>query len=566
MGTTITKEKTHRPRVVAGLTPYAGTFDKEQITHLLKRTMFGATKADVDFFTGKTLTETINTLLTAPAALTDDKLPLNYYGTVANGVDPNVTFGSTWVYSPENGNLNGQRRTSIKAWWGAQMMNQTRSIFEKMVLFWHNHFSTEIVDTTALMFFKHLALLRANALGNFKTLTKEVTLDPNMLRYLNGYLNRKTAPDENYGRELQELFTVGKGPNSKYTEDDVKAAAKVLTGWSIRNVVDPQNPAQYKWESYFTPVNHDTTPKVFSAFYGNKTITTPVTNTQADASAEIDAMLDMIFATNETAMYVCRRIYRFFVYYDIDATVEAEVITPMADIFRQANYDIKPVLKALFSSEHFFDVAQKACLIKSPIEFAVGLVREFNMVFPTTITTLETDLPVLYSAWYTIVGDRNNGAATQGQNIGDPPNVSGWYAYYQVPVFHEAWINTDTFPKRLRFSDQFMITSTGLGVGNNKFLKVDFVKFTDSFGTDAEDPNTLITRALEILYRVTPTQAMLTYLKMTILLDGQVTDHYWTDAWLAYKSSPTTTNFNIVNTRLQKFYTFIVRNPEYQLA
>ena len=111
-----------------------------------------------------------------------------------------------------------------------------------------------------------------------------------------------------------------------------------------------------------------------------------------------------------------------------------------------------------------------------------------------------------------------------------------------------------------------MVYSDSLLTGTRSGITVDVLKFTDQFGTDADDPNTLITRVLEILYRVPPTQTMLTYLKTTILLGGQASDHYWTDAWLAYKTNPTVANTNIVKTRLQSFYLFITRNPEYQLA
>jgi uncharacterized protein (DUF1800 family) len=570
MGMTTTKEKTRRPRVLAGLTPYTGTFGKEQITHLLKRTMFGAKKADIDFFTGKTLAATIDTLLTEPPALTDAELPLNYYNrtdtaATQTSLDPIAPAGKTWAYAPQDGNFDGARRNSLKAWWVGNMVNQPRSIFEKMVLFWHNHFATEMVDTNSTLFYNHIELLRKYALGNFRAFTTEMTLDPCMLYYLNGRLNTKTAPDENYGRELQELFTLGKGPNSGYTEADVKAAAKVLTGWrATQDII--AGTTKYKWVPSLVTGNHDTTAKTFSAFYGNKVITNTA-STQAGALKELNDMLDMIFATDEVAMYVCRRIYRFFVYYDIDATIETDIIKPLAVIFRASNYNIKPVLKALFSSEHFFEVSIKASLIKSPLENIVGFVREFDVPLPPNVVVPRVNGTITYDEipFYTGMLSMVNNLSSQGQNIGDPPNVSGWPAYYQEPIFHEAWINTDTFPKRLRYSDQLMST-TGVGLGSGYKLAVDFIKFTDQFGADAYDPNTLITKVLEILYRVPPTSAMTLYLKNTILLDGQVSDHYWTDAWAAYKTNSTTANFNIVNTRLQKFYIFIARNPEYQLA
>jgi uncharacterized protein (DUF1800 family) len=563
MGTTTKEVNTRTQMVVAGLAPYTGAFGKEQITHLLKRTMFGAKKADVDYFTGKTLAATINELLTEPPTLTEAQMPLNDYS-ATDKPDPDVAAGTTWVRDKQNGGLNGERRRSLKAWWVGSMVNQPRSIFEKMVLFWHNHFATELTPSTATAFFNHIETLRKYALGNFRELTAAITLDPNMLDYLNGNFNVKTAPDENYARELQELFTLGKGPNSGYTEADVKAAARVFTGWSYKQT--EITTGKWIWEAVFTSNNHDTASKAFSAFYGNKVITNTA-NTQAGALKEMNDMLDMIFATNEVALYMSRAIYRFFVYHRIDATIETDVIAPMATLLRQSNYNIKPVLKALFTSEHFFEVGIKAALIKSPIENIVGFFREFEIPLPPNTVVPRTaggvtyyDIP-LYKAYASMVSNLE----TQGQDIGDPPNVSGWPAYYQEPGYHKNWINTDTFPKRLLYSDKLML-SNGVGLTSGYKLAVDFIKFTDQFGTDASDPNKLIAQVLEILYRVPPTNAMIAYLKTTILLDGQASDYYWTDAWSAYKANPTTANFNIVNTRLQKFYLFIVRNPEYQLA
>ena len=568
----VLKENMHPPSVVSSLTPYTGTFGKEQIMHLLKRTLFGAKKADIDYFMGKTLTQTLAELLTEPPALTDAQMPLRNYGD--NNAVPGIQFepvvaGQTWVYTIENPNYEGQRRNSLKAWWVGQMVNQPRSIFEKMVLFWHNHFSTQALETSPLHFWNHLELIRQHALGNFKDFTKQMTLDMNMLLYLNGYLNKKAAPDENYARELQELFTLGKGPNSQYTENDVKAAARILTGWTYPPPTDvvlngatfatkqtpyPNDPTKYHYKRAFNAADHDTEPKQFSAFYGDKVIANTA-NTEGGALKELDDMHDMIFSKEEVALYICRRIYRFFVYYEIDATIETDIIAPLADLFRQANYDIKPVLNALFSSEHFFDTGMKACLIKSPLENIVGFVREFDIALPTIKMAPATEVFPMYSALFNIA----NNAGIQGQSVGDPPNVSGWPAYYQEPNFHENWINTDTFSKRLAYSDLLLMTG-------RSGITIDVLKFTDQFGADAEDPNTLISSVLDVLYRVPLTQAMVAYLKNTILLGGQSSDYYWTDAWLAYKTNPTATNTSIVKTRLQQFYIFITRNPEYQLA
>jgi len=542
-----------------GITPYTGSFGRDELIHLLKRTLFGVKKDDIDAFSGKTLAQVVSTLLTPPT--TEPTPPINNYGTAAN-TDDRIAPGTVWAYDTENGTYNGARINSLRAWWIGNMVNQTQSIHEKMVLFWHNHFATRALDTSALYMYNHVVMLRRNALGNFKTFVKEVTLDPNMLRYLNGYKNVKTAPDENYGREVQELFTQGKGPNSLYTETDVKTAAKLLTGWNVRQATFKLNPndatevPKNRWESYFTLANHDITDKTFSAYYNNTVI--KGTSTTAAPDTEITTFVNMLLATDESSKYIVRRLYRFFVYYVIDATIETEVIAPLAAIFRQ-NYDIKPVLSALFNSQHFFDMANRDALIKSPIDHLVGMVREFNTVFPTS-----TDYVQQYGSWYQLVAN-GNGADQQGQALANPPNVAGWPAYYQEPTFHEFWINTDTLPKRLRFADQFF-TAAGYNLGNNKKIYADVLTFTDQFGQDAYDPNLLVTRALEMMYRIPVGDTFKAYLKTTILLNGQASDHYWTDAWTAYKTTPSAVNANIVVTRLTKLYKFLADRPEYQLS
>jgi uncharacterized protein (DUF1800 family) len=594
MQKTVSEKKRVRP--LAGLTPYTGTFGREQVIHLLKRTMFGAKKSDVDYFTGKTLTAVVNELMTVPAALTPEQMPLRNYEMVtvqgyANPIDdPHAAIGKTWVYAPVSGptmtvsgnsitipnlatGLDGQRRNSFKSWWTGQMVNQTRSVFEKMVLFWHNHFATETNDTNAMLAFWSQMILRRNAMGNFKTFVREMTLDPNMLMYLNGRFNVKTAPDENYARELQELFTLGKGPASQYTEDDVKAAAKVLTGWSFAgNNPDssfnlPSGMTAYR--TTFNVNNHDTGTKQFSSFFGNKTIVgSPTANTQMNAERELDEMLNMIFAQNEVAMFICRKLYRHFVYYTLDATIEAEVIKPMADLFK-ASWDIKAPLKALLLSEHFHEAAQKACFIKSPLEFVVGMAREFDIQMPASNEVIHR-----YMAWNSLHSTRVSGASSQGQNIGDPPNVAGWPAYYQEPVYHEFWVNTDTLPKRMKFMETLLPTNTtslGLSLGTyaafpgiTRYMIIDVLSYTKSLGTDARDPNILIDVLLQNLYRVPPTQAMRNYMK-NILLNGQTTDYYWTDAWDAYTTNPSAANTAIVKPKLITVFLFLMRNPEYQL-
>ncbi len=558
---TTTSENKSRMRPVAGLTPYAGPWGKDQVARLLKHAMFGATKADVDYFSAKTLSETVATLLTVPAAAPAP--PLNNYSTGADpkNTDPNVPLGKTWVSVADN-NFNAQRISSYKAWWIGLMATQTRSFQEKMVLFWHNHFATETNNNPARYAYVHNVTLRRNALGNFRTLAKEISVDPLMLRFLNGYKNVKgVAPDENYARELQELFTVGKNADGTtlYTESDVQAAARVLTGYTI----DDKNV-----KGVFVLDRHDTTNKQFSAFYGNKLIKglTPdktaasIAAATVAGAAELDQMLDMIFAakspasaSNTTvAAYLVRKIYRFFVYYNIDATVEANVIQPLATIFTNSKFEIKPVLQALFTSQHFFDAGLKGSLIKSPTESVVGTVREFNVAFPGA-----TDYLSQYAMWNQLVYQASN----QGQNIGDPLNVAGWAPYYQVPLYHELWINTDTLPLRYTFGD----TLIGAGYAAAPYhMVIDPIAFTKMFSS-AADPTQLVNDLLAFLYQLPVLPDVVAVMKATLV--GTVADHYWTDLWNQYLAKPEdAATIKLVKSKLSALYKHLLDQPEYQLA
>jgi uncharacterized protein (DUF1800 family) len=562
--TTTTIQSPRRPRVLVGIAPYTGAFGTSELTHLLKRTLMGVSKADLDAFKGKTVETVVDALIKEPAVAATPPIRTYAAKTLPDNSkvdDPFAALGETWVGKsvkyPTNGVFDGDRRTSLRAWWMGQIINQERTIFEKMVVFWHNHFANESEETAAHRFFNQLTLLRKHALGTLKPFLKDITFDPSMLRYLNGYANKKTAPDENYGRELLELFTLGKGPDSKYTEDDVKAAAKLLTGWKDDYVETPVGSGKFQFVILFKDTDHDATSKTFSSFFGGKVITGGTT--QAAAEKEVDDLITMILAQDEVAKHIVRKLYRYFVYYDIDATTESEVIKPLADIYRQNGYDVKPVLKALLMSQHFFDAANRSCYIKSPIEYVSGVFKEFKIAIPDATAYVEQ-----YSAWNYVVGTSQNGAAGQGQQLSMPPNVAGWAAYYQEPVYHEYWINTDSFPRRVSFITKHLF-NTGFNLGNSKTLIADFIKFTDQFGTDAGDPVKLIDAVLGLLYTVPVTAKFKNYAK-NILLSGQASDYYWTEAWNTYKATPSASNLKIVNDRLKTFYQFILTQPEYHLS
>jgi uncharacterized protein (DUF1800 family) len=529
-------------RTTAGLEPYTGPWGFDQVAHLLRRTMFGPTKSDIQSMLSLGMSQAVTQLLADSAA---PNPPVT-----TNSTDVDVPIGQTWVNSPRlnsNGNNpNGVRVVSLKAWWIGLMIGQPVSARERMTLFWHNNLVTEAdVVADARFSYRYVALLRQYALGNYRTLMKQITIDGAMLRYLNGNTNTAAHPNENYARELQELFTIGKGPEiapgnyTNYTEADVQAAARVLTGWRE----DGTNIT-----TYFTASRHDSTNKQFSPDYDSTVITG---QTGTAGANEVDSLLDMIFAQGETAEALCRKLYRWFVYYLIDNTVEANVIAPMADLLRSNNYEVRPVLQALLSSAHFYDPVNIGCVIKDPLEVAAGMCRQFSVVFPDS-----SNVVAQYAQWNYI----RTQAANMQLDACDPPNVAGWPALYQIPQFYELWINSDTLPKRNQLTD----TMAGSGhSGSGTTIVIDPIAFANQV-SDPSDPNKIVGEFSQVLFPIAITDTQKTFLKDT-LIPG-LPDYEWTNEWNSYKADPTNAmKLAAVKTKLQALIKFMMDMAEYQL-
>lgn len=530
------------PGSTSGIQEYTGTWDTPQVVHLLKRTVFGATVADVNYFKGMTMSQAVDEILTPTAAPTTQ--PLNNYGADVTGVAPWATWiGTGLLYQDQD--LNGSRVASMQLWWLGQMLACGRSIHEKMTLFWHNHFATDAItdhlgDTPAQLWYNQYLTLRTNALGSFQAMVKAVSIDPAMLIFLNGSTNVNTSPNENYGRELQELYTEGKGVNSLYTQTDVHNAARVLTGHTVD--------ASYNY--VFQAGNHDQADKQFSAYYGNHVVTG---YSGVAGAGELDDLLGMLLGTDECAKFICRKIYNFFIYYVDDATVESNVIVPLASVFRSSGYSITAVLSTLFKSQHFYDLVYAgACLIKSPLDFLLGLAREFNLAIPT-------DAQSQYNAW----GLLFNQAQILQQAVLNIPVVAGWYPYYESPTYHELWINSVTYPQRNYYTDLLMTTGDMM---NGTTLVVDPVAFTQTL-PNPSDPVALVSDALGILLTVPVSTNDQQLMMRTILLTNQTNNAYWTQAWQAYVANPSDMNaYSTVFTRLQAFYKYVMDLPEYHLS
>ncbi len=517
-----------------GIAPYTSTFGAAEAKHLLNRTLFGHDKATLDLFAGKTMSQAVDALLNTNSAISEHP---KYW------VDEMATnYGTTWHDKPFDVLANNDQQTSLVYWLCGNIVFHDNTILEKMVFFWHNHFATEFDAVgIAIDHFNHFKTIRDNALGNFKDFVYDITTDAAMLRYLNGIYNTKNAPDENYARELMELFTLGKDPASQYTEDDVKAAARVLTGWKIDNTTR---------QSYFASGAHDTNNKQFSSFFGNTVING---KSGASGALETNDLIDMIFTKGDViAQFIVRKLYRYFVYYNITPDIETNVIIPLANDFK-VDWEIKPLLAALLKSAHFYDNLNRGCYIKTPFDL-YGTINKGCKTFNPIGTTFKKykcfELAYFFSA-------------TMSLQMGEPPNVAGWPAFYQTPKFHEIWINSDTYPKRVSYC--IFLAFTGYNI-QNEVLFINALDLAEQFGTDASDPNKLVAGVCDLLLGVDISTTSKNTIKNGSLLTGVGTDSYWTTAWNDYQNDKgNNAKLQVVFQRLQLLLKYIFELPEFQL-
>lgn len=537
--------------VSSGLAPYNGTWGKEQKKHLLKRSLMGYAYRHYKDIENLSLDQAIDLIFTPDAKPAP---PVNdyYHEITQQEVEENghtyVPPGAPYVEVGEPSGSPWPRHQSFYAWLFKQNIEQKTSIHWKMVFFLHNLLAAG--KGSVKMQFQHMDMLFDSVYRGHKETIKALTLDPMMLDYLNLQGSQRDNPDENYARELMELFTVGKGPNSKYTEDDIVAAARVLVGW------------QYSWESkrkqgkittHFNSWNHDQGDKQFSSFYNNTLISG---KSGAGGANELDELLDMIFNTQECALYLCRRLYQFFVYPVLNDTVEANVITPLADILRANNYDLTKPLKVLLKSEHFFDTSFYNAIIKAPTEYMFGLMKEFEFEYKnyqneTDIPTKVTDSATAnFYKFRPLDWNMNN----QGLNYLEPPSVSGWPAYYQEPVFDLFWINSYTISKRSEFGNSFGRWGYGLVSGDYDGwvqLVIDRVKYLMTLDTP-ENLDSVIDQTADRLLGA-PIQDKAKARIKTQVLQGNSED-YFTQLVRSYINGPTTENKNTLSNRLENLF------------
>jgi len=384
--------------------------DFDDARHLLVRTGFAPTVAQVRALEGRTREEAVDALLAQTRS--DPIVPSPAWTTGATAPEDIPHPGMS---ADERKVLRQRERARIeelRGWWLAEMRATPSPLTERMTLFWHDHFATseQKVGDARLMYAQN-ALFRREALGNFATLLHAVAKDPAMLIWLDGARNRRGAPNENFAREVMELFTLGEG---HYAQSDVAQAARAFTGFGVDRATG---------QAVFRPRLHDD---------GVKTIL------GARGDFDMNGALDVLLARPETATFLVDKLWREFVSPQPDAGEVARI----AGDFRASHYAIKVALRDLLLSDAFWGARNRGTLVKSPAELVVG-----------TLRTLDVD-----------PGDmRPIAAATarMGEVLFAPPNVRGWPG-------GDAWINSSTLLARQAFlaratramPDTFMAVST----------------------------------------------------------------------------------------------------------
>ena len=561
-----------RKEVTAGLEPYTGEFGPAQKKHLLNRTMVGMAKRHMDDLEGLTLGEAINLIFT-PEELGE---PVNNYFIEMDAAaykeryeSDDVGPGEPFIDRPYKRlrptfeeQFGGERHNAILTWVNESIYNQKTSIHWKLFVFLHNLTPTKAFDLGGHKFiFNYIKLIFNGVLGDYKEFIYKLTIDPSMLNYLNLQLSQKDTPDENYAREVQELFTVGKRPFSKFTEEDVRSVARALVGWRFDYdkmiYTEGHEPA-----IDFNDWNHDQGDKQFSSFYNNHIIKG---KTGQNGREELQEVIDMIFETSESCIYPCRRLYQFFVYPEVSQEVESTIIKEMAEVMRENNFSLIEPLKLLLKSGHFFDSSNFNSIIKSPLEFTFGLYKEFDLFNGELRTWVQEDNREYYysdgdrpdlfpeklvnerSRSYFFFSDLYWSLSSQGLRLFEPPSVSGWPAYYQEPVYDLFWVNSVTVKKRKQTSEG--AARWGVWLRDGVHIRFNLKDYLDSFTL----PNNLEVLLSEMQDRFLgapiPERAK-NRIKSSVL--GDKNDHYWTDLVDAYLNNPTSDNRNQLNWRLEQ--------------
>jgi len=352
---------------------------RSQIAHLLRRAGFGASEAELDQYTALGFAGAVERLLN-PEQVDD------------SAADQLVASLALDLNDAES----RRKIEAAKFWWLNRMLHTQRPLQEKLTLFWHDHFATANSKVgNAILMVRQNQLFRDYGLGSFESLLQKVTHDPAMLIWLDNRQNRKGSPNENYAREVMELFTVGIG---NYTEQDIKEAARAFTGHSLDRDL----------KYVFQTNQHDNKDKTFQGQTGN---------------FDADDILAILVRHPATARFLTTKLFSFFVYEDPDGST----IDRLADTYFNSGFDVRAVLRDIFTGPEFLSPQAFHAQIKSPVDLVVGSLKVLNV--------------------QNVGPDSTQALRRMGQDLLNPPDVSGWKG-------GSAWINATTLFERFNWGNR----------------------------------------------------------------------------------------------------------------
>lgn len=414
--------------VTLSLEEEEGNLTDEKAKHLLRRITFGPTPVEVDIIKDRPISEVVDELLGDGL----DYLPINEGRLPSSG---QLTWVNTVEEDPSKvhvtirGTIEGThkaRYAEFVDWWISHMSNdiinvKNSIVSERLTIFWHTHWCIEFTyDTQGYipppLIYRSNQTIRKYRLGNFKKFVEEMTLDGAYLLYQSLNLSSGKNPNENYARELMELFTMGIG---NYSEGDIREAARALTGWRVSAHRQDPKPFEF-FDTYFSAKDHDLDSKQIMG----ETIPARAEedNTMDKVrDGEVKGLIEILFRRRPEpiARFICTKIYSHFVY-SSPSKYDQLFINELATEFIANNFELLPVFRKLFKSKHFYEKANIGVQIKQPVELIVNLEKLLKVKYVNSTAALD-DLE---------------------QEIYDPPNVSGWSGY-------RSWISTKTYPRRV---------------------------------------------------------------------------------------------------------------------
>jgi uncharacterized protein (DUF1800 family) len=494
----------------SSIEPYDQPLSREDVLHLLRRVTFGPTRALAEQLVGKSAEQAVDLLLGDPQQEPPVPSPgawVNQAQEDPRGVDivTRNQIEATWQSNFK----------ALQQWWIEQMLTETLPAREKLTLFWSGHFTTEFTYDLGYIppqvLYRQNLMLRRMRLANFRAFLEEVTLDCAMLEYLGGTLNVAGKPNENYAREMMELYSTGIG---WYTEGDVKEAARVLTGWKASLYSDAPAPNGI-FNTWFKPSDHDIGAKQFLG------LTIPArdqdTNTEyLVRTQEVRRMIEILFQQRPEAIarFIVGKLYRTFVYSNPGAT-DAAVQSALMDVFVANNFELRPLVRTLLVSKHFFDAANRGVQIKTPAEFVVGLGRQLGVSLAGAADAM----------------------ARMEQDLIDPPDVSGWPGY-------RTWISTKTFPQRIQYAGQIIASLSDAQA-------YAFIRTFEGW----QSVDTLIVAVTQFLLPRPLSAERLAYYRSILLAGAPVYE------WPSIANDP-----QAVGSRLRALLRTIVKAPDYHLC